>query len=149
MNKIRRAAGAAALALAAAGCSGVVSRVHQGQIGEVIDQTPERRGYFEAIGIGASDPATPTATQRKALSRDAAIVKAQYELLSQIKGVTLDGGVTVSQAMEKDSTLTARVHDMLRGAEVRKTEFTADGGCVVTLRLPKARLLNEAQRGSL
>lgn len=122
------------------GCSGVTRRVHQGQIGETIDQTPERRGYFEAIGIGASDPATPTVTQRKALARDAAIVKAQYELLSLIKGVTLEGGVTVSQAMEKDSTLAAKVHDMLRGAEVRKTEFTADGGCVVTMRLPKNRL---------
>ncbi|MDE2140991.1 MAG: hypothetical protein KGJ84_01095 [Elusimicrobia bacterium] len=149
MNRRAWTAGAAALALSAAGCSGVVSRVHQGQIGEVIDQTPERSGYFEAIGIGASDPATPTATQRKALARDAAVVKAQYELLSLIKGVTLDGGVTVSQAMEKDSSLTARVHDMLRGAEIRKTEFTSDGGCVVTLRLPKSRLLDEARRESL
>jgi hypothetical protein len=134
-------AGAAVLAaVAMSGCSGVASRVHKGQVGEVIDQTPERGGYFEAIGIGASDPETETATQRKALSRDAAIVKAQYELLSLIKGVTLQGGVTVSQAMEEDSKLEAKVNAMLRGAEVRKTEFTSDGGCVVTMRLPKSRL---------
>ena len=150
MKKFQWAAAAgASIAIAAAGCSGVTGRVRSGQIGEVIDQTPERRGYFEAIGIGASDPSMPTATQRKALARDAAIVKAQYELLSLIKGVTLDGGVTVSQAMEKDSTLSARVHDMLRGAEVRKTEFTSDGGCVVTLRLPKDRLLDGTLRESL
>ena len=142
-------AAAAAAAIAMTGCSGIVSRVHKGQVGEVIDQSPEHSGYFEAIGIGASDPAMPTATQRKALARDAAIVKAQYELLSLIKGVTLEGGVTVSQAMEADSTLSARVHDMLRGAEVRKTEFTSDGGCVVTLRLPKDRLLDEARRERL
>ena len=141
MKKIGGWTAAAALAaLALGGCSGVESRVHKGQIGEVIDQTPERRGSFEAIGIGASDPATPTATQRKALARDAAIVKAQYELLSLLKGVTLEGGVTVSQAMEKDSLLAAKVNAMLRGAEVRKTEFTADGGCVVTMRLPKDRV---------
>lgn len=148
MKKFQWAA-AAALAMATAGCSGIVSRVHQGQVGDVIDQTPERGAFFEAVGIGASDPATPTATQRKALARDAAIVKAQYELLSLIKGVTLEGGVTVSQAMEKDSTLSARVHDMLRGAEVRKTEFTSDGGCVVTVRLPKNRLMDEARREGL
>ena len=148
MKKMRLAAAAAAV-IVTTGCSGVTSRVHQGQVGEVIDQKPEQRGYFEAIGIGASDPELATATQRKALARDAAIVKAQYELLSLIKGVTLDGGVTVSQAMEEDSTLSAKVHDMLRGAEVRKTEFTSDGGCVVTLRLPKARLLEQAQKVSL
>jgi len=141
MKRIGETAAAAGLAaIMMTGCSGVVSRVHQGQVGEVIDQTPERRAYYEAIGIGASDPATPTVTQRKALARDAAIVKAQYELLSLIKGVTLEGGVTVSQAMEKDSVLAAKVHDMLRGAEVRKTEFTSDGGCVVTMRLPKTRI---------
>lgn len=135
-----KVAAAVLAAVALGGCSGVVSRVHKGQVGEVIDQTPERGAYFEAIGIGASDPATPTATQRKALSRDAAIVKAQYEMLSMIKGVELEGGVTVSQAMEKDSNLAAKVHDLLRGAEVRKTEFTSDGGCVVTMRLPKSRI---------
>ncbi len=143
MKKFQWAAAAVAAAMGTTGCSGVVARVRSGQLGEVIDQKPEQRGYFEAIGIGASDPAMPTATQRKALARDAAIVKAQYELLSLIKGVTLEGGVTVSQAMEKDSSLSARVHDMLRGAEVRKTEFTSDGGCVVTLRLPKDRLMTD------
>lgn len=138
--KSMRWTAAALAAFVLTGCSGVVSRVHQGRIGETIDQKPDRRGFIEAIGIGASDPALPTETQRKALSRDAAIVKAQYELLSLLKGVELEGGVTVSQAMEKDSLLAARVKNSIRGAEVLKSEFTADGGCVVTLRLPKDRL---------
>ena len=140
--RIMRWTGTAALAAAIAltGCSGVVSRVHKGRVGDVINQTPERRGFIEAIGIGASEPSIPTETQRKALSRDAAIVKAQYELLSMIKGVELEGGVTVSQAMEKDSLLVARVKSTIRGAEVLKSEFTSDGGCVVTLRLPRYKL---------
>jgi len=138
--KIMRWTAAAAAVIALAGCNGVVSRVHKGHIGDVIDQKPDRGSFFETIGIGASDPALATETQRKALSRDAAIVKAQYELLSMVKGVELEGGVTVSQAMEKDSLLAARVKDSIRGAEVLKSEFTADGGCVVTLRLPKDRL---------
>lgn len=127
-----------AAALLTASCGGVTRRVHGGMVDGVIDQKPDRGAYFEAIGIGASDPTLPTDTQRKALARDAAIVKAQYELLSIIKGVRLDGGVTVERAIEADSTLDARVHDLIRGAEVRKSEFTADGGCVVTLRLPKS-----------
>ena len=57
---------------------GVSSRVHKGSVDAVIDQKPNRGGYLEAIGIGASDPTMTSDTQRKALARDAAIVKAQY-----------------------------------------------------------------------
>lgn len=125
---------------ALAGCGGVTRRVHEGSVDRVIDQNPVKGSYIEAIGIGASDPDLDTDTQRMALARDAAIVKAQYELLSMIKGVRLEGGVTVSRALETDSTLAARVDDVIRGAEIRKSEFTADNGCVVTLRLPKSAL---------
>ena len=122
------------------GCGGVTSRVRQGQVQNVIDQSPNRGGYIEAIGIGASYPALPTETQRKALARDAAIVKAQYEILSMVKGVALQGGITVDRAIETDSTLETRLQETIRGAEILKSEFTADHGCVVTLRLPKSRL---------
>lgn len=119
---------------------GVNSRVHKGAVDTVINQKPAQSGYIEAIGIGASDPSLTSDTQRKSLARDAAIVKAQYELLSMIKGVTLEGGVTVNRAIETDSKLEARVNDAIKGAEILKTEFTSDNGCVVTMRLPKARL---------
>ena len=122
------------------GCSGVTSRVRQGRVLEVIDQKPERGGYFETIGIGASDPLLPTETQRRALSRDAAIVKAQYEMLSMIKGVRLEGGVTVDRALEVDSRLEARIMQTIKGAAVIKSEFTKDNGCVVTLRLDKDKI---------
>ena len=131
-------------ALAAAGalaaCSGVTSRVRDGKVQTTIDQKAQRGGQLEAIGIGASDPTLATDTQRKALSRDAAIVKAQYEMLSMVKGVTLEGGITVDRAMETDSTLETKILQTIRGAEIVKSEFTADNGCVVTLRLPKSRL---------
>lgn len=122
------------------GCSGVTSRVKSGKVQEVIDQTPNRASYVEAIGIGASDPALPTETQRKALARDAAVVKAQYEMLSMVKGVELEGGVTVQRAIETDSNLETKIKEVIKGAEIQKSEFTSDNGCVVTLRLPKKRL---------
>lgn len=122
------------------GCAGIESRVVKGEVQTTIDQDPTRRGFIEAIGIGASDPALPTKTQRMALARDAAIVKAQYELLSMIKGVELEGGITVDRALEKESSLKTRLKETVRGAEILKSEFTADGGCVVTLRLPTKRL---------
>jgi hypothetical protein len=114
--------------------------VHDGRVESVIDQRPDRRAYFETIGIGASDPDLRSDTQRRSLARDAAIVKAQYELLSMVKGVTLDGGVTVERALETDSKLEARLRESIRGAQVVKSEFTDDNGCVVTMRLTKSSL---------
>ncbi len=122
-------------------CSGAAtSRVHKGAVDAVIDQNPVRNKYIEAIGIGASDPSLTSDSQRKALARDAAIVKAQYEMLSMIKGVTLEGGITVRQAMETDSNLETNIKEIVMGAEIVKSEFASDNGCVVTLRLSKSRL---------
>ena len=89
------------LAFAAGACGGPQNRVHKGQVQSIIDQDPARKNYLETIGIGASDPNLPSDTQRKALAPDAAIVKDQYEMLSMVKGVKVEGGVTVSRAMEK------------------------------------------------
>jgi hypothetical protein len=123
-----------------AACGAPQSRVTKGHVENVIDQQPNKGKYLEAIGIGGADPALPTDTQRKALSRDAAIVKAQYEMLSMVKGVELEGGITVQRALETDSSLEARIRDVIRGAEIIKTEYTSDNGCVVTIRLPRKRL---------
>ena len=98
------------------------------------------RQLLYAIGLGASDPTLKSDTQRKALARDAAIVKAQYELLSYLKGVTLKGGIKVSRAMEEDSALESYINQLIRGSEIVRAEFTTDNGCVVTLRLPKSDL---------
>lgn len=126
-----------ALATFLEGCAGVTARVKDGRVMDTIDQMPVTYGYYEAIGIGASDPALPTETQRRALARDAAIVKAQYELLSMLKGVRLLGGVSVDRGLETESKLEARLMETIQGAEIYKSEFTKDNGCVVTLRLPK------------
>ena len=129
-----------ALAVAMSGCGGVTSRVRYGEVQKTINQTPNRSAYIESIGIGGSDSKLTSDTQRKALARDAAIVKAQYEMLSMVKGVELEGGITVDRALETDSKLEARLKETIRGAEILKSEFTSDNGCVVTLRLPKNRL---------
>lgn len=122
------------------GCGGVPHRVHDGKVDGVIDQKSFTGDYVYAIGVGASDPTLKSDTQRKALARDAAIVKAQFEMLSYLKGVTLKGGVKVSRAMEDDSSIESFLHELIRGAEIVRSEFTSDSGCVVTIRLPGAEL---------
>jgi hypothetical protein len=114
--------------------------VRKGQIQQTIVHEPENKRYIETIGIGAADSTLTNVTQRKATSRDAAIVQAQYEMLSIIKGIQLEGGITVQKAMETDSRIETNVRETIKGSEVIKTEWTQDDGCVVTLRLDRKRL---------
>ena len=133
---------ASVLAIAASATLSGCSRkyVKHGEVVDVIEQSMVTRKYIQSIGIGAGDPALKTLTQRRATARNAAIVSAQYEMLSLVKGVEIEGGITVSRAMETNSLLTSRVQDVVRGAEIVSTRFTNDGGAVVVLRLPRKRL---------
>ena len=130
--------GLAAVFLAA--CGGKSAYVKKGEMVDRFDQEAVTRNYVEAIGIGGADPEMPNATRRKAMSRNAAIVAAQYEMLSMVKGVELEGGIRVERAMEADSVLQTKIDAAIAGAEIVSTEWTNDDGCIVKLRLPKARL---------
>ena len=117
--------------------TGVRSTVKRGEIIQTIEGDAIRGKYVEVIGIGAADQAIQNTTQRKATSRNAAIVAAQYDMLSLVKGLQVEGGVTIEKAMETDSRISTHVDDVIKAAQVVKTEWTADDGCVVTLRLSK------------
>jgi hypothetical protein len=122
------------------GCSHNNTYVKKGEIQKTITQQAENSRYIEALGIGAADSTLTNSTQRKATSRDAAIVQAQYEMLSYVKGVQLEGGVTVEKAMETDSKIESYLKEVIKGADIIKTEWTNDDGCVVTLRLDKKKI---------
>ncbi|PCI36516.1 MAG: hypothetical protein COB53_09325 [Elusimicrobia bacterium] len=113
--------------------------VKDGELVDVISQDTIKRKYFEALGIAAADPKLPTATQRRALSRDAAIIKAHNELLTMIKGANLESGQTVDMSIMGDQKMVETLNHMIKGAEIIKTEFMADDGAVVTIRLPRKR----------
>lgn len=128
------------MGLFAAGCGSKGSYVKKGEIQQTLDQQAETKTYFESIGIAGADQTLTNQSQRKATSRNAAIVQSQYEMLSMLKGVELEGGIRVERAIETDSLLETRIKDTIKGAEIVKTEWTNDDGCVVTLRLPKKRI---------
>lgn len=122
------------------GCSHNQSYVKQGQIERTMDEQAVQRDRIESIGIGAADLTETNQTQRMATSRDAAIVAAQNELLTMVKGAQIQGGITVQKAIETDSKLQTSINEVIKGAEIIKTEWTKDDGCVVTLRISKKRL---------
>ena len=107
---------------------------------KTIEADAQSSDYIQTMGIGAADQKIDNQTQRMSTSRDAAIVLAQYEMVGIIKGLQIEGGVKVSQAMETDSSISALVNESVKGAEIMKTEWTADDGCIVTMRLSKKRL---------
>src|SRR3982074_1320364 len=113
-----------------AGCGGNRSYVKGGENRKSLDQEAVKSKYIETIGIGAADSTLTNTTQRRATSRDAAIVQAQYEMLSYVKGVQLEGGITVEKAMETDSKVESYMKEVIKGAEIVKTEWTSDDGCV-------------------
>ncbi|OGS33503.1 MAG: hypothetical protein A2293_08250 [Elusimicrobia bacterium RIFOXYB2_FULL_49_7] len=61
-------------------------------------------------------------------------------MLSLVKGVKLEGGITVEKAIETDSLLATSVNAAIKGAQVVRSEWTSDDGCVVVLRLSKKTL---------
>ena len=99
--------------------------------------------FVFARGIGAADQTLSNKTQKMATSRNAAIVSAQYNMLSILKGITLEGGITVEKAMETDSLLKTNVDAAIKGAQVVRSEWTADDGCIVVLKISKKNLKDQ------
>jgi hypothetical protein len=126
----------------ATGCGSKSQALQGGQLKQTIE-IEAQKDFIEAMGIGAADPNMATATQRKATSRNAAIVDAQYQLVAKIKGVQIEGGITIQKAMETDSKISATVDNMVKGAEITKMEWTNDDGCVVTMRVNKKDIAKE------
>ena len=125
---------------------GCASSPNQGTVsksGEIEREWVEQgvtENFVFARGIGAADQALENKTQKMATSRNSAIVNAQYNMLSVVKGVKLEGGITVEKAIETDSMLATSIDAMIKGAQVVRSEWTADDGCVVVLQLSKKAL---------
>ena len=131
------------LSLLAAGCSTTNQKSTVSDKGEIEREWVEEgvtKNFVFARGIGAADQTLENKTQRMATSRNASIVNAQYNMLSYIKGVNLEGGITVEKAIETDSVLATKIDSVIKGAQVVRTEWTSDDGCVIVLRLSKKAL---------
>ena len=127
----------------AVGCSSSPSKGTVSSSGEIEREWVEEgitKNYIFARGIGAADQTLENKTQKMATSRNAAIVSGQYNMLSFVKGVNLEGGVTVEKAIETDSVLATKIDAVIKGAQVVRSEWTSDDGCVIVLRLPKKAL---------
>ena len=131
------------ISLFAWGCSSTNQKGTVSDKGEIEREWVEEgvtKNFVFARGIGAADQTLENKTQRMATSRNASTVNAQYNMLSFIKGVSLEGGITVEKAIETDSVLATKIDSVIKGAQVVRSEWTSDDGCVIVLRLSKKAL---------
>ncbi|OGR62913.1 MAG: hypothetical protein A2X31_04030 [Elusimicrobia bacterium GWB2_63_22] len=140
---MKKALFAVTAAFLLAGCGSSPEKGTVAKTGEIEREWVEEgitKNYIFARGMGAADQTLENKTQRMATSRNASIVNGQYNMLSFIKGVNLEGGITVEKAIETDSVLATKIDAVIKGAQVVRTEWTSDDGCIVVLRLPKKAL---------
>ncbi|NLO92090.1 MAG: hypothetical protein GX410_08910 [Elusimicrobia bacterium] len=125
-------------ALFVGGCAhGLSSGVQAGALAPKFEDTKLDSKYLWVRGIGASNPAHTSVTQRRAMSREAAIANAYQRATEYVKGSGIYGGVSVRDAIASNSELQTRVGGVVSRGEVFSSEYLADDGCMVIMRIPR------------
>jgi len=129
------------MAAAAAGCSGGLSSgVQAGALAPKFEDTKLEAKYLWVRGIGAANPAHESKTQRRAMSREAAIANAYQRATEYVSGSGVYGGVKVRDAISMNSELQTKVSGVVTRGEVFSSEYLDDDGCMVIMRIPRDEL---------
>lgn len=138
-----------ALVVLLSGCASAPPRATKN--GKVLDiwSGISTKDFIRVRGIGAVQPEIVGQVARRGASRNAALVSARYQLLALVRGVKLEGGVTISQLMEQDSLIREIANEIVAGGEEVLTEWLPDDGCVVTLELKRSKVERLIQEKSL
>ena len=91
---------------------------------------------IEAEGEGIAPPTAINPAQARILARRAAVLDAYRQLGEFVQGVQIEAGTTTAMAMVASDTTNARVHALIRGANIVSEGFTSDGSYKVRMQLP-------------
>ena len=97
-------------------------------------------GMIRATGSGAPDLKAANPAQARLAAEKAAQLDAFRNLLSQVKGVQISSGQTVSDLMGESDEVRARVEGTLRGFRVVKKRYFSDSGVELDVEVPLAQL---------
>jgi hypothetical protein len=120
-------------------CSKVNRSLSKGEVKSLWEQVSDK-DTIRVRGIGVPPEGTKSLTQRRGLSRNAALVNARYEALALLRGVKLTGGLSVASLMEKDSRIREIANQVIAGMEEVQVEWASDDGAVVLLELKRDKL---------
>ena len=116
------------------------SAVKEGQIAPTFNDTLLDDNYLWVRGFGAANPAHQSDSQRRILSREAAIAHAYQRATEVLYGANLESHVQIVDAVSVGSTLDTSASGVLKRMELVQTEYLDDGGCAVIMRLDRTYL---------
>lgn len=114
--------------------------VKEGKIAPSFNDTLLEDDYLWVRGFGAANPAHQSDSQRRILSREAAIAHAYQRATEVLYGANLDSHVQIVDAVSVGSTLDSSAQGILRRMELVNTEYLEDGGCTVIMRISRTYL---------
>ena len=116
------------------------SAVKEGKIAPSFNDTLVDDNYLWVRGFGAANPTHSSDSQRRILSREAAIAHAYQRATEVIYGTNLESHVQVVDAVSTGSTIDSSAQGLLRRMELINTEYFKDGGCAVIMRINRSYL---------
>lgn len=120
--------------------SGLKTAVKDGRIAPQFADTLVDSDYLWVRGFGAANPKHTSDSQRRILSREAAIAHAYQRATETIYGANLESDVQVVDAVSDGSTIHSSSSGVLNHMELVTTEYLEDGGCTVTMRISRTYL---------
>jgi len=126
-------------ALAACGPA-LKTAVKDGKIAPSFNDTLLDKDYLWVRGFGAANPSHQSDSQRRIMSREAAIAHAYQRATEYLYGSNVDAHIQVIDAVSQGSTVDTSAQGLISQMEMVSTEYLDDGGCAVVMRLPRAAL---------
>ncbi len=123
-----------------AACGGLNSAVKDGAIAPAFNDTLLDDQYLWVRGFGAPNPNHKTDSQKRILSREAAIAHAYQRATEVIYGANLESNIQIVDAISEGSTIHTSSSGVLNHMELVSTEYLEDGGCTVIMRISKDKL---------
>ena len=114
--------------------------VKDGKIAPAFNDTLLDKDYLWVRGFGAANANHKTDSQRRIMSREAAIAHAYQRATEYLYGSNLDSHIQVIDAVSQGSTVDSSAQGLVSQMELVSTEYLDDGGCAVIMRLPRATL---------
>ena len=123
------------------GCThSLKSAAKDGKIAPAFNDTLLTGDYFWVRGLGAANPAHTSDSQRRIMSREAAIAHAYQRATEALYGTQLDSHVQVVDALSVGSTIDTSSSGIIQHMELFSTEYLEDDGCTVIMRLSRQQL---------
>ncbi len=122
-------------------CAGPIkSAVKDGAIAPAFNDTLMDKEYLWVRGFGAANPKHQSDSQRRILSREAAIAHAYQRATEVLYGANLESNVQIVDAVSEGSTIHSSASGVLNNMELISTEYLEDGGCTVIMRISRQKI---------